>query len=130
MEVKFTLEGGNLLFHLYRQPMQAGLHATDIVVSATREHVINYRDAYKKFKKANPDYKLKWEDLDIEVTPEPIEEPFAPDLDVDNSIENTLSALFEAPNEVAEAQQNQEVVAESVEEEAPKKKLFSRKKKE
>lgn len=121
MEVKFTLEGGDLLFHLYRQPMQAGLHATDLVVSATREHLITYRDAYKKFKKANPDYKLKWEDLDVEVTPESIEEPFAPEI-----AEEFMDALFEAVDEVAN--QNQEVVAESVEEEAPKKKLLKKKK--
>lgn len=47
--------------------------AYEYVDRAKKEHIMQYKDAYKAFKKANPEYKLEWPELDIDVS-----EPVAP----------------------------------------------------
>jgi len=41
---------------------------------ATHDHVAQYRDAYKAFKKLNPNYKCAWPELEVEVEA-PVEAP-------------------------------------------------------
>lgn len=45
---------------------------TELDSVATKDHVANYRDAYKAFKKLNPEYVLQWPELDVVI--ESIEE--------------------------------------------------------
>lgn len=48
---------------------------------ATRDHVEQYREAYKAFKKLNPEYRCEWPELEVqvaapvEVAPVPADEP-------------------------------------------------------
>lgn len=71
MQVKFYLKESELFFYLRRDPLGdrygTAVPATEFDNKATEEHVKLYPDAYKEFKKANPEFKLKWAELDFEV---------------------------------------------------------------
>lgn len=65
-----------LFFKLSRPAIRgSGPNAPDTSFDgvATRDHLIQYKDAYRRFKKENPDFKCRWPEL--EVSTEPPKEP-------------------------------------------------------
>lgn len=70
------LRRGVFFFYLRRPAIGTGGGPDDeLDLKAERSHVEMYKAQYVEFKKLNPEFKLEWPELDVEIVPEPVAMP-------------------------------------------------------